>query len=77
MSKKNVAAASNTLTFRKAHPKDRYSYGIPGVAGIVVFDTRLFANGKAPKTITLDCDLAAPEEPKKGKGAKADGAAQA
>lgn len=64
MSKKNGTA--NTLTYRKDHPKDRASYGIAGVPGIVVFDKRLFANGKAPKTITLDCDLATPpDEPTK------------
>jgi hypothetical protein len=61
MSKKTTGT-NNTMSFRKDHPKDRASYGIAGVAGIVVFDKRLFANGKAPKTITLDCDLAVPEE---------------
>ena len=79
MSKK-TSTSTSTLTFRKDHPKDRASYGIAGVPGIVVFDTPLFANGKAPKTITLDCDLAVPEEPKKkvtAKGAKADASAQA
>ena len=49
---------SNVLTFRKPHPKDRASFGIVGVAGIAVFDLRLFASGKAPKFITLDCALA-------------------
>jgi hypothetical protein len=56
----------NTLTYRKSHPKDRCSYGVAGVAGIVVFDTRLFADGKPPKTITVSCNLTSPvsKEPK-------------
>jgi hypothetical protein len=62
LSKKTSTTTTNTLTFRKDHPKDRASYGIAGLAGIVVFDKRLFANVKAPKTITVDCDLAVPEE---------------
>lgn len=76
MSKKTVT--TNTLTYRRDHPKDRASYGVPGVPGLVAFDKRLFANGKAPKTITLDCDLAVPEEEPakpttKGKAAAAQG----
>jgi hypothetical protein len=57
---------TNTLSYRKSHPNNRCSFGVPGVAGIVVFDKRLFADGKVPKTITIDCDLAAPvaKEPK-------------
>ena len=75
MSKKNVAVSANTLLYRRDHPGDRASYGIAGVPGIVVFDKRLFANGKAPKTITLDCDLAAPPEEKEVKPAKGKAAA--
>jgi hypothetical protein len=62
---------SNTLTFRKNHPKDRCSYGIQGVHGIAVFDTRLFADGKPPKVITVSCNLVAPvaKEPKASKEA--------
>lgn len=56
-----VAPASNhTLTYRKNHPNGRCSYGIAGVAGIVVFDLKLFADGKPPATLTLDCALALP-----------------
>ena len=72
MSKKTVSV-SNTLVLRRTHPRERVSYSVPGMAGLVVIDTRIFANGKAPKTITVDCDLAVPDEPKK----KADTTAQA
>jgi hypothetical protein len=53
-------ASNHTLTYRKNHPGNRCSFGIPGVPGIVVFDLKLFANGKPPATIVLDCDLALP-----------------
>ena len=53
-------ASNNTLTYRKDHPNDRCSFGIPGVPGIVVFDKRIFADGKPPKTIVLDCSLSIP-----------------
>lgn len=67
MSKKiAVVATTSTLTFRREHPKDRVSYGIPGVAGIAVFDKSLFAGGKAPKTVVVNCELAGPKpEPAK------------
>ena len=58
--KQPTATSNNTLTYRKNHPGNRCSFGIPGVPGIVVFDKRLFADGKAPKSIVLDCDLAVP-----------------
>jgi hypothetical protein len=57
--------SENVLVYRKAHPKNRCSYGIPGVTGIVVFDLNLFADGKAPKTLTVNC-----KEPKTAKEAK-------
>jgi hypothetical protein len=53
-------ATNNTLTYKRDHPNNRSSYGVPGVPGIVVIDKRLFANGQAPKTITVDCALALP-----------------
>lgn len=53
-------ASNNTLTYKRDHPNNRCSYGIPGVPGIVVIDKRLFANGQAPATITVDCALALP-----------------
>ncbi len=53
-------ASNHTLTYRKAHPGNRVSYGVAGVAGIVVVDLKLFANGKPPATIVLDCALALP-----------------
>jgi hypothetical protein len=53
-------ASNRTLTYRKNHPGNRVSYGIAGVPGIVVFDLKLFADGKAPVTIVLDCALALP-----------------
>lgn len=49
-----------TLTYRRAHPNKRCSYGVAGVAGIVVFDLGIFADGKPPATIVLDCLLAVP-----------------
>lgn len=53
---------NSTLTFRRNHPGGgplgRVSYGIAGVAGIVVFDLNLFPGGVAPLIITLDCPLA-------------------
>ena len=54
------AATNKMLTYRKNHPNNRCSYGVEGVSGIVVFDMKLFAGGKPPKSITLDCDLVAP-----------------
>jgi len=53
-------AVNHTLTYRKNHPGNRCSYGIAGVPGIVVFDMKLFADGKPPATIVLDCALALP-----------------
>ncbi len=54
-----------TLHYRRQHPGGgvlgRCSYGVPGVAGIVVFDMGLFANGTPPATITLNVPLAAPQ----------------
>lgn len=56
--------ANFTLTYRRQHPGGgplgRCSYGLAGVAGIVVFDMGLFPNGVAPATITLDVALAQP-----------------
>ena len=52
------------LQFRRYHPGagalGRCSYGLPGVPGIVVFDVGLFADGKPPATITVDCPMAEP-----------------
>ena len=62
--------ANHTLTYRKNHPGNRCSYGIVGVPGIVVFDMKLFADGKPPATIVLDCALAVPT-PKAEKADKA------
>lgn len=53
-------ATTNTLVYRRDHPNGRVSYGISGVPGLAVIDLRLFAGGKAPKSIVLDCELAAP-----------------
>lgn len=50
-----------TLNYRKDHPKNRCSYGVPGVSGIVVFDKNLFAGGVPPATITVDVELALPK----------------
>lgn len=59
-----ATVASGTLFYRRQHPGGgplgRCSYGLPGVAGIVVFDMGLFAGGVAPATITVNCALAAP-----------------
>jgi hypothetical protein len=66
------AATNYTLTYRKNHPNNRASYGIAGVPGIVVFDLKLFANGKPPATIVLDCPMALPVvKPAKEKSATA------
>jgi hypothetical protein len=74
MSKKNnsTATTSNTFVFRRIHPKNRASFWIPGVAGLLVVDLKLFANGKAPKSLTVDAELTvpAPEEPAKPTTAK-------
>lgn len=56
---------NSTLTYRRAHPGGgtlgRCSYGIPGVAGIVVFDVALFLPGAPPAMLTLaGVTLAAP-----------------
>jgi hypothetical protein len=59
--KANVAGTAttgnSTLYYRRAHPGGgvlgRCSYGIPGVAGIVVFDVALFLPGQPPATLTL------------------------
>ena len=61
-----------TLHWRKDHPKNRCSYGVAGVTGIVVFDKNLFA-GEPPLTITVDVELAQPKPD--GKAAKAEAAA--
>lgn len=57
-------AASTTLFFRRNHPGGgvlgRCSYGLPGVAGIVVFDLGMFEGGIAPATIVLPFAMAAP-----------------
>lgn len=60
-----------TLSFKRNHPQDRASYGIPGNAGIVVFQRSLFAGATAPAdntdlaglplTITLDCQMVNPQ----------------
>jgi hypothetical protein len=62
--------ANFTLTFRKNHPKGRCSYGVAGAPGIAVFDMRLFANGKAPKTITVDAKLTVAKTAPIAKGKK-------
>lgn len=62
--KQRWCKVANTLTFRRFHPGGgplgRCSYGLPGVAGIVVFDVGLFPGGEVPSTITVDCTLAEP-----------------
>lgn len=68
-----TGAPNYTLHYRKDHPKNRCSYGVAGVAGIVVFDKNLFA-GEPPLTITLDVELAQPKPD--AKAAKAEAAAQ-
>jgi len=68
MSEQATEQTSNsTLTFRKTHPKNRCSYGVPGVPGIVVFDIGLFAGKKPPRSILLDCALAVGKATPKGK----------
>jgi hypothetical protein len=68
MSEPTTEQATNyTLTFRKSHPKNRCSYGVVGVPGIVVFDVGLFAGKKPPKSIVLDCALVAGKVAPKGK----------
>lgn len=69
-----VAGPNYTLTYRRDHPGNRCSYGIMGVAGIVVFDKGLFGDGVAPAVITMDCELAQPKLD--AKQAKAELAAQ-
>lgn len=66
-----VAGPNYTLTYRRDHPSNRCSYGIAGVKGIVVFDFSMFADGKAPATITLDCELAQPKGDAKAERAAA------
>lgn len=53
---------NHTLTLRRTHPGNRVSYGVAGVPGLVVVDLKLFADGKPPATITVDCALAVPAE---------------
>lgn len=53
------------LHYRREHPQNRSSFGVPGVPGIVVFDNGLFADGKPPTSITLDVQLQAPRADKK------------
>ncbi|OFW03721.1 MAG: hypothetical protein A3H96_04300 [Acidobacteria bacterium RIFCSPLOWO2_02_FULL_67_36] len=55
-----VVATNHTLTYRRLHPQGRASYGIAGVPGLVGFHLSMFADGKAPATITVDCALALP-----------------
>jgi hypothetical protein len=55
-----VTVSNHTLVFRRNHPQGRCSYGIAGVPGLVGFDLRMFADGKPPKSIVLDCALAVP-----------------
>lgn len=49
--------SGSVLHYRRAHPGGgplgRCSYGVPGVAGIVVFDVALFLPGAPPATLTL------------------------
>lgn len=66
------ATATATLHYRRQHPGGgalgRCSYGLPGVAGIVVFDMGLFAptllaanGGLPPATITINVAMATPQ----------------
>ena len=69
-----MAPAPNfVLTYRTEHPKNRCSYGVAGVSGIVVFDRNLFATDTPPATITLDFELKQPQV--KSSTAKAEAAA--
>jgi hypothetical protein len=72
------ATTSNTLIYRRDHPGNWVSFGIDGVTGRAVFNRQLFANGKPPKSITVDCALAVPvaKVPKVAKVAKARKAAK-
>lgn len=70
----SASGENHTLVYRRDHPQNRSSYGIAGVAGIVVFDKGLFADGTPPPSITLDCLLAPPQLD--NKTAKAEAAAQ-
>lgn len=70
----SASGENHVLIYRRDHPQNRSSYGIAGVAGIVVFDKGLFADGVPPASITLDCLLALPQLD--NKTAKAEAAAQ-
>lgn len=50
-----------SLTYRREHPGNRCSYGIPGNAGIVVFDRGLFADPAFNGPIMLDVEMAQPK----------------
>jgi hypothetical protein len=67
-----TTVATATLVYRRQHPGGgalgRCSYGVPGVAGIVVFDMGLFApallaanGGLPPATITINVAMATPQ----------------
>lgn len=78
-----VSGPNYVLTFKRNHPQDRASYGIPGVSGIVVVQRGMFAGttpftsntdlAGMPATITVDAPLASPRPD--NKAAKAEAAA--
>lgn len=83
-SESQTAAGPNyVLHFKRNHPQDRASYGIPGVPGIVVIQRGLIAGttpftsntdlAGMPATITLDALLVSPKAD--NKTAKAEAAA--
>lgn len=73
-----------TLHFKRNHPQDRASYGIPGVPGIVVIQrgmvrgTTPFASttdlAGMPATITVSVELASPKADNKSAKAEAQAA---
>lgn len=63
-----VVTVNRTINFRKHHPKNRCTYGIPGVPGVIVIDKGMLADPTAPPaTLTLSCDLQLPRAPKADK----------
>jgi len=78
-----AAGPNYVLHFKRNHPQDRASYGIPGVPGIVVIQRGMFAGttpftsttdlAGMPATITVDALLVSPKVD--NKQAKAEAAA--
>ena len=65
-----IAGPNFTLTYRREHPKNRCSYGIDGVSGIVVVDRNMLADPTYTGPLVLNVPLASPKLD--GKAAKAE-----